>query len=386
MNKFIKKTQNFDYSLLDPETKDLVMTRTAEIKILLKQTGLGIIEIGKALIDVKERIVHGNWLTWLETEFGLKERSAQDFMRIAENEKLKSANFALIANFQSTALRLLFAQSAPEDAQDEALASAEAGEMITYTRAKEMIAEAKEKARAEAAITAAESIKASEDRLDAIKIELKNSKELAESIRRNNQELSQVTNMKIKRLDEATNRLKALEIEKAEIEKQLNEIKAKPSQVEVKEVVKEVTLEVESEAARLQRLEVEAELAAAKEQIKKISERSAKTEKERDEKSKNLDDLNKRMMTLQKRLAPFEDNEIVFRITDLLTDAHANMVKAANLAGALKHGKGLPKQCFGIVSNIIAQATGFNVPVGEDVVVMNSDTYRVNEDVKRKIN
>jgi hypothetical protein len=74
----------FDYSLVPEESRDLIKTKTAEVKIYIAHTASGMIETGKALKAIKENIGHGNWLPWLEAEGKMSERSAQRLMRIAE--------------------------------------------------------------------------------------------------------------------------------------------------------------------------------------------------------------------------------------------------------------------------------------------------------------
>jgi hypothetical protein len=55
------------------------------IRSLRKRAASDIIEIGNRLIDVKENhCAHGEWLPWLEAEFGWSESTALRFMRVAE--------------------------------------------------------------------------------------------------------------------------------------------------------------------------------------------------------------------------------------------------------------------------------------------------------------
>lgn len=60
-------------------------TKTAEIRILVKQTAQGIIEIGQRLIEVKEKLGHGNFLPWIRDEFGWSDETAHRFMNVAQN-------------------------------------------------------------------------------------------------------------------------------------------------------------------------------------------------------------------------------------------------------------------------------------------------------------
>lgn len=57
---------------------------TTEIKFYINQWGQNTIEIGKRLIAAKELVGHGEWQNWLESNFNLKIRSAQNFMAVAE--------------------------------------------------------------------------------------------------------------------------------------------------------------------------------------------------------------------------------------------------------------------------------------------------------------
>jgi hypothetical protein len=51
------------------------------------------IAAGELLIEAKEKLQHGQWLTWLEEHCGLSERSARRYMRVARNkDKIASEN------------------------------------------------------------------------------------------------------------------------------------------------------------------------------------------------------------------------------------------------------------------------------------------------------
>lgn len=67
---------------------------TVEIKFYVNQWGQNTIEIGKRLIAAKEIVGHGNFSKWLEDNFNLKQRMANNFMACAE----RFANSQSIAN------------------------------------------------------------------------------------------------------------------------------------------------------------------------------------------------------------------------------------------------------------------------------------------------
>lgn len=59
-------------------------TLTAEILILKNQTAANIIEIGKRLIIAKEQLPHGEWGKWLEERVDFSDRTARQFMKVAQ--------------------------------------------------------------------------------------------------------------------------------------------------------------------------------------------------------------------------------------------------------------------------------------------------------------
>ena len=136
MNLPTSDSGEFDYSALDTEARILVQQRASEIKSLMRRTVQNIIEIGNKLTEVKAQLGYGNFTRWLEHEFEWQERSARNFMRVAE--VFKTANFADL-DFAASALYLLAAPSIPEQVRETAMTLASQGRTITYSKAKEII-------------------------------------------------------------------------------------------------------------------------------------------------------------------------------------------------------------------------------------------------------
>ncbi len=132
-----KAWKKFDYTALDASTSQFVQQQTGEIRGLMKRTVESIFEIGQRLITVKERLGHGRFGSWLETEFEWDERTARRFISVAENLKNKSDKLSEV-DFAPSALYVLASPSTPESARDEAFARAKAGESITYKAAKDI--------------------------------------------------------------------------------------------------------------------------------------------------------------------------------------------------------------------------------------------------------
>lgn len=135
----VRQPSLFDYASLQPETRATVQRYTVEIKALMKRAAQDIIEIGQRLIEVKAALGHGHFGAWLSAEFDWDVTSAWRFMNVA-------TRFCNLQDLEiaPSALYLLAAPSTPEAARQEAIERAEAGEEITYSAAREIVAEFKE--------------------------------------------------------------------------------------------------------------------------------------------------------------------------------------------------------------------------------------------------
>ena len=74
---------SFSYESLDEGTRRFVQQKADETRGLLKRTAQNILAIGRNLQEVKERLPHGQFLTWLQAEFTMSERHARNFMHVA---------------------------------------------------------------------------------------------------------------------------------------------------------------------------------------------------------------------------------------------------------------------------------------------------------------
>jgi hypothetical protein len=126
---------SFDYASLDRETADFLQQQTGEIRALMRRSAQDIFEIGQKLIELKQRLGHGQFGQWLEAEFDWTERLAQQFMNVAR--QFKPENFADL-QIAPSALYLLAAPSTPEGVREEALARARDGEPMTHKKVKEI--------------------------------------------------------------------------------------------------------------------------------------------------------------------------------------------------------------------------------------------------------
>jgi hypothetical protein len=136
----------FDYSPLDKKTVEQVQSAADRIRQSLKRTIESIIGVGQDLLAVKEALPHGQFGPWLRAEFAWTERTAQNFIAVAERFGPKTEMISDLA-IDPTAAYLLSAPSAPDEARQAAVERAEAGERITAKVAKEILAKERKKPR-----------------------------------------------------------------------------------------------------------------------------------------------------------------------------------------------------------------------------------------------
>src|SRR5262245_53657874 len=121
---------------------DFVLTEHADaIRALGKQTVANIIEIGRRLTEVKQLVGHGNWLPWLEREFGWTDKTAENFINIYKLGG-KFENFSNL-DLPLSGLYLLAAPSTPDEARNKVIKRAEAGEPVGVSDIKETVEKAK---------------------------------------------------------------------------------------------------------------------------------------------------------------------------------------------------------------------------------------------------
>jgi hypothetical protein len=129
----------FDYGALSVENRISIQQKTSEIRSLIRRSAQDAIEIGSKLIEVKDRLAHGQFGTWLNTEFGWSDRLARQYMLVAA----KMADYANLDQIAPSALYLLAAGTTPDDVRREFVEQAAAGQPVTYSAVKTAISSAK---------------------------------------------------------------------------------------------------------------------------------------------------------------------------------------------------------------------------------------------------
>jgi hypothetical protein len=142
--ELVPVAQGFDYSPLEAPVAQRLRTTAERIREKVKTTVEDIIVVGNDLLAVKEALPHGQFGPWLRAEFGWTERTARNFMAVAEQFGPKTEMISDL-RIAPTAAYLLAAPSAPDEAREAAIERAEGGEQITTTVAKEILAETRKK-------------------------------------------------------------------------------------------------------------------------------------------------------------------------------------------------------------------------------------------------
>lgn len=136
MNDLIQSS--FDYAALPAATAMTARAAAERIKLRLKRTVEDIIEIGRELTEVKDKLPHGQFLPWIAAEFEMDQKTAFNFMSVSERFGNK---LGIIPNFKPTILYALAAPSTPESVVEKAIEKAEAGEKVTVADVKDWKAE-----------------------------------------------------------------------------------------------------------------------------------------------------------------------------------------------------------------------------------------------------
>lgn len=129
----------FEYA--EMPTADQVAVRAAaeRIRVRMKRTVEDIIAIGSDLLTVKARLPHGEFLPWVEVEFGMSDQTARNFMNVAQRYSDKSKT---VLDLSPRVLYELAAPSTPEPIRQAVEAKAKAGESISVVEVQRLKREA----------------------------------------------------------------------------------------------------------------------------------------------------------------------------------------------------------------------------------------------------
>lgn len=131
----------FDYSALDADTANLARAMADTIRSRHRNTIKLLLDTGRDLLEIKERLGHGHFGKWLKAEFDWTERTAERYMQAAERFADKSDT---VSDLPPTIVYQLSSPSTPATVRDEIVSQLDQGEAVSVPTIRDMIREAKE--------------------------------------------------------------------------------------------------------------------------------------------------------------------------------------------------------------------------------------------------
>lgn len=129
----------YDYAQIAAEHRDAIKIVAVDIRTRGERAKRDILAIGKGLLDVKERLPHGQFMDWCNTEFELSERTARNIMGVYERFKDRSADVALLSD---TVLYMLASPQITNKAVEAVVQEAtETNHSPSKARAEQIVAE-----------------------------------------------------------------------------------------------------------------------------------------------------------------------------------------------------------------------------------------------------
>ena len=115
----------FDYSTLDATIAETVRATVRRIKTRMRDA---FIEVGRDLLKVKAMLDHGTFGRWLDAEFEMTHRTAQNYMNAAG---LVDGKGEIVSHLPPAVLYRLAAPSIPETVRDNVIARLRKGDSIS---------------------------------------------------------------------------------------------------------------------------------------------------------------------------------------------------------------------------------------------------------------
>jgi hypothetical protein len=123
-----------------PRSATIALAQHADaIRAAGRRTIENVVDIGRHLVEAKRLCGHGNWLPWLEREFGWSEDTAERYMKLADDRFRKLRNLSLPVS----CLYLLTAPGTPPEVRQSVIKRAASGEKISHAEIKAAVGEAR---------------------------------------------------------------------------------------------------------------------------------------------------------------------------------------------------------------------------------------------------
>ena len=132
----------FDYSILPDDVADEARAVAQRVSGRNQRQNDLAFDTGKDLLSIKDRLGHGNWGKWLKAEFNWTERTAQNFMSVAQKFEGK---YETVSHLPATTVYALAGPSTPEPLRNQIIERLEQGD-ISAGEIKTILSDAKAEA------------------------------------------------------------------------------------------------------------------------------------------------------------------------------------------------------------------------------------------------
>lgn len=121
----------YDYMRVPAEHRGAVIAAAYKVKLYASMSLSAVGLVGSQLADVKGRLPHGAFLEWIEGEFGMQERTCQNYMNAHRFLAGKSESLADLDGVTLEAAYRLGSGATPEGVRKAAYEAVNAGQRVT---------------------------------------------------------------------------------------------------------------------------------------------------------------------------------------------------------------------------------------------------------------
>jgi hypothetical protein len=130
----------FDYGSMAADEVEVLQRQADKIRKLDRSMTETVIELGRELIDVKNKLPHGQFGKWLESECRFDKRSAQNYINAAQLAEGKNETVSLLP---PALVYKLASKTAPAEIVSDVLDRAGKGEAIDQRKVEARLSEAR---------------------------------------------------------------------------------------------------------------------------------------------------------------------------------------------------------------------------------------------------
>ncbi len=131
----------FDYNCLAPADAASLREHANKLRGLIAKSTADMIQVGRDLLAIKDRIEHGQFTVWVEHEIRIGIRTAQMYMQMSRLAEGKNETISLLP---PSTVRMLAAKSTSPEIVEQVIARAGSGDILPESAVKEMISDDRE--------------------------------------------------------------------------------------------------------------------------------------------------------------------------------------------------------------------------------------------------